>query len=636
MSVPESDSASTSLPSNHTLDAQVNQNQVASSSESVSVREKQSSSEQKATDYAGEEPGWKLRTAAGAGLLVLGAGVVPIGLVVKSESILIGLGSVLAVISFVLACLEASFVVRSRPTLSSSLSLFPVAGVVLVCLAFGAALLSQGEVISAWLVAQAPLLCGMLLLLRGLASRSSARGGRSVSLLFPASRQPLPHVEVGQALSLSEGMVVPADLRIESGSCAVLERYLSPLPRFRIRDEAEIVLAGSLILSGTAQAIALSSTKESVLAKVEGLVAPCVEESERTAMVDYHDWVRNFALGVAFLAVAAAISWDKRSGYATDVLLAGGLTLFLGCVGYLVDVVHSAACRLVRSWARQGFVSTLPSTLAELSAISKVVVDPSRIDVASECQVRELEILDDRIGREALCGCVISLLGRADDMALAAAGDYCQTVLGRVASERVLDLREYEGRGTCGSVKGVEISIGTEDFIVERGIMLQPSDIVTTAQDEGVLLVAIDNDVIARFWLRFGQGELIGESVVSPWPEGVTTAASSGIQGEITPETLLVRGRESEVVGRSHTLEVARFGGERFELPKATLVALPSSLRRLPVMLSELRSFTRRSAQLRVVLAGATLVCLIAIFGGLLNALVPVVVFGALVTILSS
>lgn len=636
MSVPESDSATTSLPSNHTSDAQVNQHQVASSSDPFSVRDTQDPSERKTTDYATVEPGWKLRAAAGTSLLVIGAGAVPIGLAVKSESILIGLGSLLAVISFVLACLEASLLVRSRPTLSSSLSLFPAAGVVLVCLAFGAALLSQGEVISVWLVAQAPLLCGMLLLLRGLASRSSTRGGRSASLLFPASRQPLPLVEVGQALSVSEGMVVPADLRIESGSCAVLERYLSPLPRFRIRDEAEIVLAGSLILSGTAQAIALSSTRESVLAKVEGLVAPCVEESERTAMVDYHDWVRNFALGVAFLAVAAAISWDKRSGYATDVLLAGGLTLFLGCVGYLVDVVHSAACRLVRSWAGQGFVSTLPSTLAELSAITKVVVDPSRIDLASECQVRELEILDDRIGREALCGCVISLLGRADDMALAAAGDYCQTVLGRVASERVLDLREYEGRGTCGSVKGVEISIGTEDFIVERGIMLQPSDIVTTAQDEGVLLVAIDNDVIARFWLRFGQGELIGESVVSLWPEGITIVASSGVQGEITPETLLVRGRESEVVGRSHTLEVARFGGERFELPKATLVALTASLRRLPMMLTELRTFTRRSAQLRVVLAGATLVCLVAIFGGLLNALVPVVVFGTLVTILSS
>jgi hypothetical protein len=220
-------------------------------------------------------------------------------------------------------------------------------------------------------------------------------------------------------------------------------------------------------------------------------------------------------------------------------------------------------------------------------------------------------------------------------MALAAAGDYCQRILGRVASERVLDLREYEGRGTCGAVKGVEISVGTEDFIVERGIMLQPSDIVATSPGEGVLLVAIDNDVIARFWLRYGQADLIGESVVSPWPAGVATAISSGAQGEITPHTLLVRGAESEVLGRSHSLEVARFSGDRFELPKATLVALMGSLRGLPAMLSGLAAFARRAAQLRVVLVGATLVCLVAIFGGLLSALVPVVVFGALMTILS-
>jgi hypothetical protein len=199
----------------------------------------------------------------------------------------------------------------------------------------------------------------------------------------------------------------------------------------------------------------------------------------------------------------------------------------------------------------------------------------------------------------------------------------------------VLDLREYEGRGVCGSVKGVEISIGSEDFIVERGIMLQPSDIVTPAADERVLLVAIDNDVIARFWLHYGQSDLVSESVVSPWPTDVKVCASTGVQGEITPDTLLIRGKESEVLGRSAVLEVARFSGERFELPKATFVTLSASLRQLPGLLDDLRSYARSLARLRLVIAGIGVVCLVAFLGGLLSALVPAVVFGTIAVFLS-
>ncbi len=634
MSVPESVSAATSLPSNQGQAAQgIGPETSAPADVGPSEREPKSS-QTKPADEQQAPSSWRVQVVSGVALLSIGAGSVPLGIWIGSEATLVGLGSVLAIVSTIAAGIEGLLLVKSRPQLSSSLSLFPVAGVVLTSLAFGAAVLSQGEVISAWLVAQAPLLCGMLLLLCGLASRSSMRVGRSAPLLFPVSQRSLPIVEVGQSLSISEGMVVPADLRIESGSCAVLERYLSPLERFRIKDEGEVILAGSVISSGTAQAVALSGSADSVLAKGEALVTPYVQESERTSMAEYEGWVRNFALGVAFLAVAAAISWDKRSGFATDVLLAGGLTLFLGAVGYLVDVIHNATCLLIRGWVRQGFVSTLPSTLAQLDAVSKVVVDTSRVDLTSHCEVRELEILDDRIGKNALCACVASLLGRADDMALAVAGDYCQRLLEHTTAERVLDLREYEGRGVCGSVKGVEISIGSEDFIVERGIMLQPSDIVATSPSEGVLLVAIDNDVIARFWLRYGQEELLGESPVNLWPEGITTVVSSGTQGELTPQTLLVRGRESDVLGRAHTLEVARFSGERFELPKATLVVLTASLRGLPAMLSDLRAGSQRTTQRRVVLAAATVVCLVAIFGGLLSALVPLAVFGALITVL--
>jgi hypothetical protein len=578
---------------------------------------------------------WVSRVVAGLFLMLVGIGAVLFAFSSGSDSGVRVIGSALSAVSLLVAGVEGVGLVRTGARSLQNLALFPIAGVVTVSLAVVAAAMTSNEVVSAWLIGQAPLLCGTMLVLRGLAMRSASRLASSSYLLFPESAQPRVHVESGKTLSLTEGLVVPADARIESGSCSVLERYLSPLPTFRIKDEGETVLGGSVVLAGSAEALTLSSSNDSVLMRVESLVAPHVAETERTLLAGQQSWIRSSAFAIAFLAIAVAISWDKRSGYATDVLLGGGLTLFIGAVGYLIEIVQSTGRTLVRGWARAGIVSTNPASIGELGRMARVLVDPSSVDFTSVCEVRELELLDDRIGKEALCGCVASLLGRCDDVSLVAAGDYCQRVLSRVVSERVLDLREYEGRGVCGSVKGVEISIGSEDFIVERGIMLQPSDIVTPAADERVLLVAIDNDVIARFWLHYGQSDLVSESVVSPWPTDVKVCASTGVQGEITPDTLLIRGKESEVLGRSAVLEVARFSGERFELPKATFVTLSASLRQLPGLLDDLRSYARSLARLRLVIAGIGVVCLVAFLGGLLSALVPAVVFGTIAVFLS-
>jgi len=572
---------------------------------------------------------WRLRTVGGVSFVVLGAIFLLINLSEYGPSTVIAALAGVSSLVVVPLCLEVVHLIRSRGYRNSPLALFPVAAIVPVLLAVWAQILCTGGTSSGWLVSQAPLLFGTYLVLRGLALRAEERvRERSVPFAMIASPECGMVVEKGQSLAMRERGGVAADAIIQSGSCSVLESGLSSSAAFRIKDEGDIVLAGSRILTGSAEAISLSSSDDSVASKIEKLIAPHIKECQSVLVSQNAGWVSTFSLCISFMAVAAAISWDKHSGDAVQVLLAGGLTLFIGSIGILIELSHSSVAAVVWRWMKAGFVSTLPATLVRLKGITDVLVDPSCVDHSSVCEARELELLDDRIGRSELCSCVASLLGRCDDPSLSAAGDLCQRTVGEaIASERVVDLREYDGRGVCGSIKGVEISIGTEDFIVERGIMLQPSDVVTPPPDERALLVAIDNEVIARFWVRYGQAALLGRSVVGlSWPEGLKVSMSTGAQGELTPNTLLVKGEESEVLGRSHALEVVRFAGERFELPSAVLIALTPSLRDLPTILHDLQVVSRGMLRLKALVAIAGVVSLAAVFSGVLSAVVPIFV----------
>jgi len=589
-----------------------------------------------------KSPSWRGRMVCGVALVFIGVAATCAALFsVQANNLSQMVAPVLAILALSIAIYEGVGLLRKGGCRISNLGLYPAASVILVSCALSLNLFStsgemqRGLLPNSWILGDAPILCGIFLLLRGFALRAEQRIGRRNALLFPQEGEDLVPVKSSDTISLCENQVVPADVRIESGSVAVLERYLSPMPTFRIKDETESVLAGSTVLSGGAQAVALSGVEDSCLRRFEDIVTPHVEATERAIIDSDQGLMAGFAQTVAFLAAAAAIFWSKSGGSASDVLLASGLILFAGAGGYLIEIVHSAGCGFVRTLARAGFVSTDPMSLKELSKISSVVFDPSRIEAESSCRVRELEILDDRIGREELCSCLASLLGRSDDPALVAAGDYCQRVLGRVVVDRVLDLREYRGRGVSGAVKGVEISIGTEDFIVERGIMLQPSELATTSVNERVFLVALGTNVIARFWIDLGQSSLVSESSGQVWPRGVHAVAATGVKGELKDDTLLVRGRESEVLGRSARLEVARSSHDRIELPKATLVAITDRLDDLPELLRGLAVQQRRLSKVKFLAAASALVCIAAGFTGLFSALIPAAVFGVVGVFLS-
>lgn len=443
-------------------------------------------------------------------------------------------------------------------------------------------------------------------------------------VLFPRALNADKEYKLGDALTINAGDVVPVDGRIESGSLGVDERAFTTVANFRIREEQEVVFAGSEVIAGNATITALSTRTDSCLAQLQQVVAPLVHESQDSLQVEDARASRWTAFAIVFLAATLAISWREYSQTLTQPLMAAGMILVIATVCQLSVYLFGQRRALVRSWLSRGFLLAHADSCKDLAKITSVECDASRYGPSSLLQTTALEILDDRLAAPALCDFIASLVGRAEDPFLLAAADYCRHYAEKLSLERVIDLREYAGRGICGTIHGVELSVGSEDFLVERGIMVQPTEGVSSESlTQPTLLVAIDDDVVARFHISDTQEHLVASEGHSELPGGIPMLASSGVARELGDDVLLVRGRESDLIGQTAKREVSLFSAKEGAIQRTTVVAFTSSLGELGALLAECRAHVRAVDRLRLLAGFGGLVTVVSAFSGVLTPLIP-------------
>jgi len=565
----------------------------------------------------------------GVGSVLIALGVIGFGLEVigLSRGLLRMVCGVGGLLSATIILRELGVLLRNSNRRYSPLTFVPATGALLISVAAVMAAFVPGggaETIGVALLGGPALSVGAVLVVRALISRVWDQGDAMTSLVpnFPIDAKV---VAEGEVFPLTPGILVPTDGRIRSGTCAVLERYLSPETHFRVKDETDVVFAGSYVLSGEASVQALTGSYESCLKRLEQAVLPGLRWVEESLKRDHDHIVTPLVYILLFCFVSSAIFWDERGASGATILLAGGSILTISLLLQVGETLYGTRARLVRAWAQRGFLINSAKAWSELYNVRTVAYDPSRLAPTTACHVKELNLMDDRISEHSLCSCIASIVGRAEDAALATIGDYCQRVVGAVVTDRVIDLHEYEGRGICGTVKGIEFSIGSEDFLVDRGILIQPSE---SALEEGsedrVVLVAIGDDLIARFWVAFGQGDLLSEEALHRWPKNLHGRLVESAERELAGDVLLVRGEESDVVGRAHSPEIALLKPNTLEVPPASVVALTPHVDLIPTLVKECRKHVHEVFRARAWILFATFVSVCLVFAGFVTPLIPV------------
>jgi hypothetical protein len=272
---------------------------------------------------------------------------------------------------------------------------------------------------------------------------------------------------------------------------------------------------------------------------------------------------------------------------------------------------------------QRGYLLADADSVKQLAAVNSVECDASRCGEGSLLKAVSLDVLDDRLAPAALCDFLCALVGRAEDPALAAVGEYCRRYGKTPSVERVVDLREYVGRGICGLVHGVELSVGTEDFLVERGIMIQPSDGVPPAAGEYLVLVAIDDDVVARVHVVDCQAGIVSVDSPSMWSGGVEVSVTPAVARSLEDDTLLVRGNESALVGLVAKRDITFFDSNEGAIHRSTVVAFTPELAPLEELLQDCRIDVRTVDRVRLLVGFGGLMVLAAVFAGAITPLIP-------------
>ncbi len=532
-----------------------------------------------------------------------------------------------------LVCIcESFFLIKSTQAARSVFDPLPLLGLAGCCAGvFTAVFSSAGIAITPLLVASPGLAAATVLLGKGFSILGSRSTRSDSSYLYTQDVGSARDVKVGETISLKSGDVLTADCRIVKGCLALDERNLSPLPTFRVREEDEVVCAGSEVLAGSAEVIALTNHGDACLTQVQSLISPMLQEAEYGLEREDLKASRWSAMAILFLAVAAGIFWNERSpGYVNAMLALGTVALF-GAVCQVSGLVYGLRKALVRRWISRGYLLTGSASCRELSQIESVECDPSRCGGESMVQCVALDVLDDRLSTKALCDFLSALLGRAEDRYLVAAGEYCRRNCSSPSVERVVDLREYQDRGICGVVHGVDLSVGSEDFLVERGIMVQPTDgsvdIVGVIDGaERVILVALGDEIVARFHIALNQSAIVpADNSSAIWEGGVTVCRSSGVSRALGDSTLLIRGDESNLIGQTATREMTLFNSTEGTLRRGTVVAFTPEIAPLKHLLKECRDHSRTVDRLRLMSGFGGLMVLVAAFTGLIAPVVPLV-----------
>ena len=542
-------------------------------------------------------------------------------------NLLLNLTGIFAFVSGVVISLEIAELLKNSPKRYSPLNFVPSSGALLIC-AGGllAALIpsARDDSFMTTLLGGPALTTGVVLIVRALIARIWDEAD-SLSSLVPLFPRDAKAVAEGELFTLTPGVIVPTDGRVRSGTCSVLERYLSPDVHFRVKDETDVVFAGSYVVSGEASVHALTSSYDSCLKRIEQAVLPGLRWVEDSLKRDHDHIVTPFVYVLLFCFVSSGIFWDERGATGSTILLASGSLLTISLLMQIGESLYATRSRLVRAWAQRGFLINSAKAWAELYNVRTLAYDPSRLGPSTSCHVKELTLMDDRLSEQSLCSCIASIVGRAEDPALATMGDYCQRIVGSIETDRVVDLHEYEGRGICGTVKGIEFSIGSEDFLIDRGIQMQPTDsLVEEGSSDRIILVAIGDDVLARFWITFGQAEAVSEDAQLRWPKNLHGRIVDASERELSADTLLIRGEESDVIGRSHSPEIAFIKPNTLEVPSSSLVALTSYLDLVPSLVKECRRHVHEVLRARAWILFATFVAICLVFAGIVTPLLPI------------
>ncbi|MEZ4753194.1 MAG: hypothetical protein R3A13_02660 [Bdellovibrionota bacterium] len=411
-------------------------------------------------------------------------------------------------------------------------------------------------------------------------------------------------LKVGMTVRISDDDIIPCDMEIKNGSCEVRERKFSTRFQLRYRTAGNTLFAGSKIVRGEADCIITSLPEESVLAYFITLLNQRVNEETKLETPTSRQTETLYSLVLIFIAACTGLYWtdqqvstDEIVRYSASVLLLSLVPRWLEISRYLKGLALSAAFS-------KGLLLKSTSILKKLVGIKTLAIDYSTDIPPGDSTLMSFELIDNRLDEAMLYSALASMYAAADAPELLNISEDFRV---RSKSEHFLDISDlgyFSGRGLYARVQEADFSVGTEDFLLERGVEIQPSEIGTPRGGQELLYVAIGTELVARMYitrpflgdgrelstelnylgirpllLSTGDANLLDEAAKSAGIEMAYSAGSLSSQAFITklatasPVALLASASTPEDFLKASTVSFSVFDEIRWEISRTDIIA---------------------------------------------------------------
>ncbi len=338
----------------------------------------------------------------------------------------------------------------------------------------------------------------------GIASVGGAQGQLGFNLRIVSPEL----VKCGDIIASKEGEFIGLDGVVVNGLAEVRERVFTGAAVSRFKAPGDKVFAGSEIVYGELHYRAQNEFEDSTITTFSPIfdrsVAEVIEQERKTSVLE-----QLLAGGLLFISACAGLYWNEQDGGLKAVTLGMQGILLLSIFSPTVfKIIPALKSRLITEAFMRGVVVAEASIFDRLARVRGFIFDHLPGQVPSP-KLIDFEILDQRIDQGSLISLIIAVFSRSSEKVSEAICAALRSKIERPLLYNICDYVFYEGGGISASVEGVEVSCGSESFLIQRGVQLQGSDLLECRSAEEIIYIAIAEEVVARVKVLYRDEELV-------------------------------------------------------------------------------------------------------------------------------
>lgn len=323
---------------------------------------------------------------------------------------------------------------------------------------------------------------------------------------LPTELTDFSKIKLGDIIVVEQGDLIALDGDVIDGTAQAKEVIFNPKGTARLLLKGDRVFSGSQILRGRLVYRVTALNEDAVISDFAASLNNKLLDHSNERIQTYNSNQTLTNLVCIFFAITAGIFWITRFGAvhsaasAAMAILMLGLTSKLMQLNLLLPLISETAAFYKGVFYSKDFLSK------KLTELQRLVVDFSLEDRAATVKLSKIEMIDKRVDEKSLPSVLFALAGRGAGPEAIALTNYITEQNSEIELHETVDYNEFyqtaehSERGFFGKISGVDFTVGNEDFLLERGVLVQVSEVdeaENLSADQYCWYVALQSEVIA-------------------------------------------------------------------------------------------------------------------------------------------